>query len=78
MCYAQTGHFDRFKKLIEDAVAQHHRPAVIISHSMGSLVTLYLLTHLTDKAWRWVGRWECDQWDISRRVGIMCTLACGT
>lgn len=41
----QTGHFDMMRDLIEHAVKKNNgRQAVIVAHSMGSLVSLYFIT----------------------------------
>lgn len=49
-CAVQIGWYKRFQNLIEEAVAKNHgQPAIIITHSMGGLVTYYFLKQVSDR-----------------------------
>jgi len=49
---AQIGWYKRFQNLIEEAVAKNHgMPAVLVTHSMGGLVTKYFLDLMAQSSW---------------------------
>ena len=54
----QSGHFEKLGHLIEDAVNKNNgRQAVLVAHSMGSLVSLYFIIR-QDADWRYAATYH--------------------
>lgn len=81
----QDGHFDRMRELIEHAVSINSgRPAVLVAHSMGGLVSLYFITRQSPE-WRYAlvqlascaaSSWHTSQQsaskDLKTALAVMC------